>query len=77
MIIALSNDFIGLSINKVPFTCGSIGLLGSSGNSRSTLAQREKSNIFFSLLTWTPLRTPGVSKDLPLSTKLGFGGLVL
>jgi hypothetical protein len=34
--------------------------------------QREKSNIFLSLLTWTPPETPGVSKDAPLSTKLGF-----
>ena len=39
--------------------------------------QREKSNIFFSSLTWTPPGTPGVSKDGPLSTKLGFGSLVL
>ena len=39
--------------------------------------QREKSNIFLSLLTWTPPETSGVSKDGPLSTKLGFGGLVL
>ena len=41
------------------------------------ISQREKSNIFFSPLTWTPPETSGVSKDAPLSTKLGFGGLVL
>ena len=40
-------------------------------------AQREISNIFFSLITWTPPENPGVSKDVPLSTKLGFGDLVL
>ena len=33
-------------------------------------AQREKSNIFFSLLTWTPPETPGVSKDGPSSKKI-------
>ena len=44
---------------------------------RGGAAQREKSNIFLSLLTWTPPETPGVSKDAPLSTELGFGGLVL
>ena len=48
-----------------------------SGGAGGAMAQREKSNIFFSSLTWTPPGTPGVSKDVPLSTKLGFGGLVL
>ena len=43
----------------------------------SSLSQGEKSNIFFSSLTWTPPGTPGVSKDAPLSTKLGFESLVL
>ena len=48
-----------------------------SGIDNKTIAQREKSHIFFSSLTWTPPGTPWVSKDGPLSTKLGFGSLVL
>ena len=51
--------------------------LWSANFSQKTNAQREKSNIFFSSLTWMPPGIPGVSKDAPLSTKLGFGGLVL
>ena len=43
----------------------------------ASFTQREKSNIFFSPLTWMPPETPEVSKDAQLSTILGFGGLVL
>ena len=53
-----------------------LALLSPLGH-KEVIAQSEKSNIFFLSLTWTPPGTPGVSKDAPLSTKLGFGGLVL
>ena len=52
MILALRNDFIGLSINKVPFTCGSIGLLGSSGN-KGQLISKGLFDFFNSSKKWT------------------------
>ena len=63
------NDMAALNIDK--------SLIDQSSLVQSDKAQPEKSNIFFSSLTWTPSGTLGVSKDAPLSTKLEFEGLVL
>ena len=67
----LSKERWLLSENRLYYTVYSL-----LGNARYSIAQREKSNIFFSLLTWTPPETPGVSKEAPGSIKLEFEGLV-